>query len=118
MNEEKNNIDQINNDIQTTPEIPNTPPAVVPAKSEEVPDLSKVKISAILKERTKKCGVKKIIAFILVAIISFAAGVGVDRAFMNHRNDKGFKNRPGMNRQIPKDRFNNNQPNKSNPQKP
>ena len=111
MNDEKVNIDQINNDMQVTPEVPSIPPAAVPARTETPQDISKVKIRTILNQRIKKCGFKRIISFVLIAILAFAAGVCTDRAFFNHRKGKDFKDRPGINRQTPKNKFNKKQPN-------
>lgn len=124
MNDEKSKIDQFENnepvveEIPAVPEVPSTPPVAAPVKAEVAQDISKIKIRTILKQRIKKCGGKKIVAFILVAIISFAAGVGVDRVMTRHRMGKAFRNRPGINRQFPKERFNKKLPFNSNQQKP
>lgn len=114
MSDERNNIDQMNNDLPAAPEASVTPPPAVPDKVEGAQDISKVKIRTILRERIKKCGTKKILAFILVAIFSFAAGAGVDRALVNQRKGRAFNNRAGISNQLPNNRFNQKMQNNNN----
>lgn len=74
-------------------------------------DVTKVKIRDILKQRFKNMrpGFKKAIPLILVGIICFAAGVGVDRALVGRRFGKNLINRPGYNQASPNNRFNGQQ---------
>jgi len=67
-------------------------------------DLSKIKIRTILKERLKKGNLKKTISIILICLICFAAGIGVDRLVMNHKDGKNFKGRPGFNQNFQNNR--------------
>ncbi|MCM0647760.1 hypothetical protein NBE98_05135 [Clostridium swellfunianum] len=79
-------------------------------------DISKVKIVSVLKHRFKnmKPGFKKAIPLILVGIICFAAGIGVDRAFIGRRINRNFKDRPGINQKLPNNPNMNKQNGKNN----
>ncbi len=79
-------------------------------------DISKVKIRDILKQRFKKTkpGLKKALPIILVGIICFAAGIGVDRAFIGRRVSNNLRNRPGINQPMPNNDFKGNQGNMRN----
>jgi len=92
----KDTIDKETNDIPAAPEA-----ATNNAASQ---DLSKIKIRTILKERLKKGNLKKTISIILICLIFFAAGIGVDRLVMNHRDGKNFKGRPGFNENFQNNR--------------
>jgi hypothetical protein len=74
-------------------------------------DISKIKIRNIISQRLKNSSpiFKKVLPFLLVAIIFFAAGFGADRLFTRGRFSKALKNRPNIQR-----KFNNNQDNKQN----
>jgi hypothetical protein len=89
----------------------------VPKNEASESDVSKVKIRTILKQRFKSMrpGLKKALPLILVGIICFAAGIGVDRAFIGRRVNKALKNRPGINQAMPKNN-NNKQGNMKNNQ--
>ncbi len=92
--------------------------AKVSAVNINTTDVSKVKIRDILKQRFKKMrpSLKKALPLILVGIICFAAGVGVDRAFIGRRFGGNLRNRPGFNQSMPNNRFNNRQGNMKNNQ--
>lgn len=64
-------------------------------------DLSSVKIRHVLGQRIKKCGAKKIISYVLVAVIFFCAGLMTDRFVMRDRFGRGFNGRPGFERNLP-----------------
>ncbi|MDP4087812.1 MAG: hypothetical protein Q8930_00925 [Bacillota bacterium] len=57
-------------------------------------DTSKIKIRTILKDRIKKhkFSFKKIIPYIIVGFICFAAGLGFDRLISKHPNERIIKN--------------------------
>lgn len=80
------------------------------------PDVSKVKISTILKERFKrnKPKFKKVLPYILVGLICFGAGMGLDRALLRNRASRIPNNRGNINRMIPGNPSNNRQFNKGN----
>lgn len=64
-------------------------------------DLSKIKIRHILAQRFKKCGFKKIIGIILLAVICFCGGFLTDRFVMRHEVGMRFYGRPGIQRHMP-----------------
>lgn len=64
-------------------------------------DLSNVKIRHVLGQRIKKCGAKKIISYVLVAVIFFCAGLMTDRFVMRDRFGRGFNGKPGFERNLP-----------------
>lgn len=99
-------------DVVDTPKIGGV--NVEPSKKENPSsDISKVKIRDILKQRFKKMnpGLKKVLPIILVGIICFAAGIGVDRAFIGRRPINNLRNKPGINEPMFNNRFNNKQGN-------
>lgn len=79
-------------------------------------DISKVKIRSVLKQRFKNMrpGFKRAIPLILVGIICFAAGIGIDRAFIGRRISRSFKDRPGINQKLPNNPNMNKQNGKNN----
>lgn len=99
-------------------------------KSSEIPptnsntikeDISKVKIRTILAQRLKKFrpSFKKALPLILVALISFAAGIGADRLITRHKVNKVIKQAPNIQRRFQDNRnsngpFNNKQDNNKN----
>jgi len=74
-------------------------------------DISKVKIRKIISQRLRNSSpfFKKVLPFILVALISFAAGFGTDRLFTRSKFSKNLKSRPNIQRN-----FKYNQENKQN----
>lgn len=76
-------------------------------------DISKVKITHILAQRMKKCGAKKIIAVILLAVICFGGGILTDRLALRHGAGRNFYGRPGMQRNMRGNSFGNRNDNKS-----
>ena len=78
-------------------------------------DISKIKIRKIISQRLRNSSpfLKKVLPFILIALISFAAGFGTDRLFTRGRSIKAMKNRPTIQRKF-KYNQDNNQNNKQN----
>lgn len=76
-------------------------------------DVSKVKITHILAQRMKKCGAKKIIAVILLAVICFGGGILTDRLALRHGAGRNFYGRPGMQRNMRGNSFGNRNGNNS-----
>lgn len=83
-------------------------------------DVSKVKIRTIIAHRFKnhKPTFKKVLPFVLVAIIFFAAGVGADKLFTRNRVNRAFKNRPNIQRRLPNNQNNNQNNNNFRSNKP
>lgn len=69
--------------------------------------LSKVKIRHILAMRIKKYGARRVISYILVAVIFFCSGAMADRLVMGHRGNRGFSGNPGIQSGIPGNSFGN-----------
>jgi hypothetical protein len=78
-------------------------------------DISKIKIRKIISQRLRNSSpfLKKVLPFILVALIGFAAGLGTDRLFTRGKFSKNFNNRPNIQRKF-KYNQDNNQNNKQN----
>lgn len=74
-------------------------------------DISKIKIRTILKERFKNSRpmLKKLAPFIIVGLLSFMAGFGVDRLLVKNNLNKGIQNRPVIKRNFQNRRFNGRQ---------
>lgn len=53
------------------------------------------------KSNAWKIGLKKALPFVIVGIVCFMAGVGVDRILVGNRVKRNFNNRPGINRSMP-----------------
>jgi hypothetical protein len=107
--------ERIDNDEKLNIEAPIVETADTP-KENPSSDISKVKISDILKQRFKKMkpGLRKALPIILVGIICFAAGIGADRAFIGRRVSNNLRNKPGINQSMQNKRFNDNQGNMKN----
>lgn len=67
-------------------------------------DLNKVKIRQVLMYRIKNCkpNFKKIIAFILFAVIFFGAGLFAGRGITRHKLVKNFNGKPAIQRKMQK----------------
>lgn len=74
-------------------------------KSTPENDLSNIKIRHVLGQRIKKYGVRKIISYLLVAVIFFCGGFLTDRFIIRHRIGRGFYGKPGIQRGIPGNPF-------------
>lgn len=64
-------------------------------------DLSEIKIRHVLAQRIKKCGYKRIIGLILLAVVSFGGGILTDRLVLRHGAKKGFYGRAPIERNMP-----------------
>lgn len=123
MSEDSKNLENQNTDVATAAEVSNidTSEMATTSASEKGPaeDVSNIKISSILSQRLKKRGLnwKTVLAFVLVGVICFAAGIGADRAFTRNRANKMFRNRPGIENRMPMGRFNGKQQNNKDKQK-
>lgn len=106
----ENTADTLHND---TPNIIHTETAT---NSVQQADVSKVKIVTILKERFKRNSpkFKKVLPYILVGLICFGAGMGLDRALLRNRASRILNNRGNINRMIPRNPSNGRQFNKGN----
>lgn len=65
-------------------------------------DLNKVKIRQVLMYRIKNCkpNFKKIIAFILIAVVFFGAGLFAGRGITRHKLGKNFNGKPSIQRKM------------------
>ncbi|MCM8712064.1 hypothetical protein M2651_13775 [Clostridium sp. SYSU_GA19001] len=73
-------------------------------------DITKINKKTILKQRFKNLNpaLKKLLPFIIVGLICFAAGFGVDRILTNNNSRKNLQNRPGIQKNSPQNpRLNN-----------
>jgi lysophospholipase L1-like esterase len=66
--------------------------------------MNKVKIRQVLMYRIKNCkpNFKKIIAFILIAVVFFGAGLFAGRGITRHRLGKNLNGKPAIQRKMPK----------------
>lgn len=67
-------------------------------------DLGKVKITQVLKYRIKNCkpNFKKIIAFILIAVVFFGAGFFAGRGITKHKLGRKINGKASIQRKLPK----------------
>lgn len=105
------NTDTLNSEITTSDKLNANTPVVSAALTNDASstDIRKIKIRTILKERLKNCGLKRAISIVLICLICFSAGIGVDRLIVNHRGGKAFKERPAINKNFQNNRNNGKQ---------
>lgn len=107
MSEEINNTEEIKAEEIMVEEVKEE--AKIEEAKESTPeiDLSEVKIRHIMAMRLKKYGAKRVISYILVAVLFFCLGTWTDRLLMGRRWNRGFYGKPGVQRGVPGKPFEN-----------